>query len=816
MGRKRRLASVILAVLLLAALLPLPARAAGGTASGGKIINVVYDDSGSMVRSGGQLTPRWSQAKYAMEVFCAMMGEQDVMNIFPMSKEGGLGLTLRGSDANRVAQVHDMNAKYSNTPFQTVTSAASNLLSADGAYEKWLVIITDGAFDDGSTPTATVQSRLDEYNAKGIRTVYLGIGDSAAVLQSDPGRGAYAERAANGGEVLAKVTSIANQIFEHQVLGQKYIQENAGQTKLSIDIPTGQIVVFAQGDNVSVGSLSLNGKPIGATAVEHVKCSDVLPLNYPSAVRDTSLNGVVATFEAGSTPFERGEFSIAVTGARTVEYYYRPGVTVNCDLLYNGHAVQSGDELYAGGYEIALNFVDPLLGEAVQSELLSDASFTLTATNNGQDQTVTDARGSVNLAEGEVRIRAVAELPGHVFLTSSHSYTVLPEPIQLNLEFDPQTASYTPDAFGENAVPVLLRVTNGETGAPLSAEESAAVKLLISDQGGVTWSAVPAAEAGTWELRPLSADGSIASVEAGSCSFDVSASYQLGPQYAYGAGSFGVTVEAYTGNGLRIEIGDPEQPYSVGSLKDAAGMPVTVLAEDPQTGEYAPMSEELWQAVELKVAEGDRVGWTLERGSEPSTWVLTPGYFANDPLMTASGDVSLRIAGEGTLGELNYAGEGTKTVSIAPMSVKELLPILIPRLLLLLFLLWLIIGYIRKNRIHTRGMKPHCIYKRDHSSKRRIKKSFLSVILPYVPEKATVYCHKSEYQCNFPNLRIKAAGRRSFYIINKGINLRTVKFNGEIIPSMQELAKRRFSYGGFEIASIDPTTRKELGKFVFR
>ena len=68
----------------------------------GKVINVVYDDSGSMVVTGGQIIPRWSQAKYAMEVFCAMMGESDVMHIYPMSMEGGLGLTLYGNDGGRV------------------------------------------------------------------------------------------------------------------------------------------------------------------------------------------------------------------------------------------------------------------------------------------------------------------------------------------------------------------------------------------------------------------------------------------------------------------------------------------------------------------------------------------------------------------------------------------------------------------------------------------------------------------------------------------------------------------------------------------
>ena len=102
---------------------------AAPTSGQGRIINVVYDDSGSMVMDleSRQFIERWSQAKYAMEVFSAMMSKDDVMNIYPMSIEGKLGLTVRGDDPNRVQAVHDMNGKYRNTPFVTVTSAAKKM-----------------------------------------------------------------------------------------------------------------------------------------------------------------------------------------------------------------------------------------------------------------------------------------------------------------------------------------------------------------------------------------------------------------------------------------------------------------------------------------------------------------------------------------------------------------------------------------------------------------------------------------------------------------------------------------------------------------
>lgn len=97
-------------------------------------------------------------------------------------------------------------------------------------------------------------------------------------------------------------------------------------------------------------------------------------------------------------------FSISVSNATTVEYYYRPGVTVNCELRLNGKEVQASDKLYAGDYEVALNFINPFTGKVIDSELLSSAKFTLSVTNNDSNQVVSNKTGSITLVEGNVDI----------------------------------------------------------------------------------------------------------------------------------------------------------------------------------------------------------------------------------------------------------------------------------------------------------------------------------------------------------------------------------------------------------------------------
>lgn len=73
----------LIACLLLCSLF-LPINVANASSEPSRMINVVYDDSGSMYRSD-HLVDTWCQAKYSMEVFAAMLGENDILNVYYMS-----------------------------------------------------------------------------------------------------------------------------------------------------------------------------------------------------------------------------------------------------------------------------------------------------------------------------------------------------------------------------------------------------------------------------------------------------------------------------------------------------------------------------------------------------------------------------------------------------------------------------------------------------------------------------------------------------------------------------------------------------------
>ena len=252
-------------------------------------------------------------------------------------------------------------------------------------------------------------------------------------------------------------------------------------------------------------------------------------------------------------------------------------------------------------------------------------------------------------------------------------------------------------------------------------------------------------------------------------------------------------------------------------MNNPEGILVTVFAENPLTGSFDPLSEDLWKAINLEASSEKRMGWKLARGETTGTWLLTPSFFAGDPLLTDSGTITVNVSGTGSQGEMKYAGSGSQDVEVEPLSRINLIKLLAPRIIIAAFLLWLIIGYIKKKRLKTRGLNPRCRFKDAESPKRSINKDFFSVILPYVPEKATVRCHKSAFQCNFPDLRIQATGKRSFKIINKTLPLKTMKICGEFYSDMETLKKRNFALGSFDVTSVNPKqNNRSLGTFTFK
>ena len=385
----------------LATLVPFTALAKADTPPA-HIINLVYDDSGSMSDGGNKA---WSQAKYGLEVMAAMLNENDTLNIYPMSQfeSGAAGqiITLDGSTspADRVRRIHDgFVPADGGTPFQAVRAAQQNLARQDPAARRWLVVLTDGQFQNG--PAEGLDQYFATATAGGMQAFYLGIGSDAAKVAENAPNSVFSASVADSSQVIEALTNICNQMFERNSLP---VTGNS----ISFDVAMRKILVFAQGKSVDITSIEGGGttyQPVTAPAV--VKYSTKTAQNANPAY-DDNLQGQVAEFPA----MPAGNYQLNVSGAEQVSVYYEPDVGIGMWLIdqegrrYPATGVlKDGDTVPAGTYTVQYSFTDDQ-GAPVTSTLLGDVSYNATAENNGQSILDNCAPGcSITIAQGDTDI----------------------------------------------------------------------------------------------------------------------------------------------------------------------------------------------------------------------------------------------------------------------------------------------------------------------------------------------------------------------------------------------------------------------------
>lgn len=413
---KKKISAVLALLILCSTVLSIlgiqiPAAAAETQIS--RVINVVYDDSGSMAKDfEGTKQPldRWCQAKYAMEVFASMLGSDDTMNVYVMSDFDRRGynksdaaphLTLSGSDGqkNNVAKVHDMVTELGNTPFNSVKKAYSDLMSAQGD-EKWLVVLTDGDFEH--IAKSDVQKFFASKDAS-VHVMFLSMGKSASgangSILPDESKNIFYEEALNSSDILSKITGISTRIFNSNRLPDANVQNG----KASFDVPMGELTIFAQGQNVSInGITSSDGKKYtsenGATQVKYSEKAST-GSGYDDAVVNRDLSGQIMTIQGD---FDAGTYDLDVTGASTVEVFYKPNVEIRAYLFDEKDNQVDAADIKTGNYKIRFGFVKGGTEDPVEtSSLLGNITYNAQITNNGNVISDVGDGDTISLEEGD-------------------------------------------------------------------------------------------------------------------------------------------------------------------------------------------------------------------------------------------------------------------------------------------------------------------------------------------------------------------------------------------------------------------------------
>lgn len=366
-----RILSLAAAVFILAASVSgmLSASAAQTTKSKSYDIAVVYDNSGSMYELGGKSRDYWCHAKYAMEIFASMLDYdgQNKLTVYPMwAVSTAPGHTDAATDAGvvissaaDVQKIHNMyTPKPSGTPFEPVNKAVADL-EKSAADVKWLIILTDGKFDNGATNVGALRSELDKVANKGIKSQFICIGsedvtpldDEEDFHTIDSANGIFAANPRSSDDIKDTLIAACNTIFERSKLDDKYLSGGV----LTLPTPMTNLIIFVQGGTGEISAaLSQGEQPLVPKSTFNTNLISMsspeesvdVTLKKNTAMPSSKMFGQVFTYEN----LKKGQYNLKAEGASSVQIFYVPEVDIAAKLVDKDGQVIGGEgaTLYAG------------------------------------------------------------------------------------------------------------------------------------------------------------------------------------------------------------------------------------------------------------------------------------------------------------------------------------------------------------------------------------------------------------------------------------------------------------------------------------
>lgn len=263
---KKLLSTLLAIIFVLSVMLSLPVSVSAESLYIRKIVSVVYDDSGSMEGN------KWAYANYAMQTFCGMLNNEDQLFITYMShsqQKTNYNPEKIDLSAGGIQNSVDSIRKHTDsgsTPYSAVEIAYNKLKSVNDPNpntQYWLVVITDGAFDEcnilsGDQRKNFLNENFKDYvkgvmpNGTNPQITFLGIGDVVSPDENQS-KGIFTYSAANAVEIIDAMSDMADRISGRTRLQKSDIKKIDDKTiQVSSSIPLLNIAVFAQGSQAKI------------------------------------------------------------------------------------------------------------------------------------------------------------------------------------------------------------------------------------------------------------------------------------------------------------------------------------------------------------------------------------------------------------------------------------------------------------------------------------------------------------------------------------------------------------------------------------
>ena len=433
------------------------------------------------------------------------------------------------------------------------------------------------------------------------------------------------------------------------------------------------------------------------------------------------------------------------------------------------------------GYEIV--FIDPITGCVVESNILQDTYDTIKSeiTINGQ-ATTGEAKGSIEIMEGELEISATAVLPSGKEITTGSQlrFTVSleqPPAVEIRLAtFDGKPVQKGEQLIaGEYQYEVLLTdpLIGGSVSDDLFNRTSIAVEIVQNGnvQSGDVSGGIITVEEGTFAIRAVS-------------------SLPNGEQNESGEQKYRVVKKL---NPISLEI-DGKGTIELLELEEVGSELVVIGTIDGQ-----PLTAQQWEAVNIKVIGSNNIEWTLKKGDKVATWVLSPKYVSTGMLSTDTGDTQVTVDAALTQDGQTVKQTAKKQIQVNNISGArrfwewfKLNWSWVIAIILIALILW---AYMSKKRfkkaVYKPGRTPSGI---APEQKLRIKIDTLSRVLPFVAEKGTLsgYAKANGKHHRF-TVNVVAVGNRmriarlSKMLNEDGLRLGTTRFRYRIVKGKNVL-----------------------------
>lgn len=502
-----RISSLLLMLLMVVSVfctIPFTASAATVTKSEKNYdIAVVFDNSGSMYQNQG-----WCRAKYAMEIFASMLNyDKDKLHIFPMwevttdgsqPNSGGSYAAIEVKSKKDIDKISNLyTVRPSNTPFAPITEAY-NYLKTSSADEKWLIILTDGAFNQearGQGASIDLQKRVSSLASKEIKVQYLGFGGATA-LKANEANNFFAKKSSDT-SLKDDLIGICNAIFQRSILPSNRL---SGE-KLNLDLSMKNVIVFAQGANAKIVSLKdSSGKEVAVTLDSgQRKYSDIKAKGYADAPIDTSLAGQVVTFAA----CPKGEYTLSYSGAEKIQIFYEPDVDIDISFTNSdGQKIEKPEDFVAGEYTVNSKIVDASTGEDVTSHELmgNDVKLNTYVKTSKDSERKEYANGAkINFEpDDSTEIWVEGEYLGKYKISSKddkkwdwlNGIEINPDTVDFKIDATVlQSQSWFKTKDHDNWKPIRIAMTLD--GQPLTDEQLANTKLTITTSGDLKYRCEP-------------------------------------------------------------------------------------------------------------------------------------------------------------------------------------------------------------------------------------------------------------------------------------------------------------------------------------